>query len=185
MTACSVVQGSGSLVGFLLSPKSSCLGQFAGDSITSVSHFTERSQSWDAVDNLDHMQAFLFWKYWRGPGWWPVPPCCSTGFVPVSQTLHTANFSSQCFTSKSKGWASLCCYTTFLVSPRNEQNTWWDTIFCHLVCSVSWPCNYTHLSVLCSVLCLAHPFYRIAPSTCCSLKCRCQSLSVRASLSAH
>lgn len=45
------------------------------------------------------------------------------------------------------------------------------------------PCSYTDLSVLCSVLYLAHPSYITALSTRCSLKCRCQSLSGRASLS--
>lgn len=43
------------------------------------------------------------------------------------------------------------------------------------------PCSYTDLSVLCSVSYLAHPSYITALSTCCSLKCKCRSLSGRAS----
>lgn len=187
MTAHSKVQGNGPSVGLVSSSsKSSCLGLFAGDSITRVSRFTKCSQSWGTVAKLGHVQAFFILEVLKGPQVVTciLPATYSTWAVPASQALHAANFSYNCFTSESKGWATLCAHTTFLLSPRNGQNTTWDTSFCRLTCSVAWPCSRTaDLSVLCSVSYLAHPFYKTAPSTHCSLKCRCQSPSGRASVS--
>lgn len=61
--------GNGSSAAFVFSSsKSTCLGLFAGGSITCVSHFTKCHQSRDTVANLKHIQAgFLFWKSWWGP----------------------------------------------------------------------------------------------------------------------
>lgn len=168
------------MAGFVFtSSKSSCLGLFAGGSITCVSHFTKCSWSWDRVANLEHLQAVFFIL------------AILKGSQVVYFVLPAAVFDL---------WAILFVQQIFpvLISPASQRH---EAHFA--VTEPSWclpekgkiqhemhpfatmPCSYRDLSVFCSVLYLAHPSYITAPSTCCSLKCRCQRLSGRASLSAQ
>lgn len=124
MTASSQVQGNGPLVGLVfLSSKSSSLGLFAGDSITCVSPFSWmclllRHSCFPGSHRCKHAGCFYSRALAGTPGGDLCPPCCSAWFMPVSHMLHAANFSSERFTGKSKGWASPRCHTTFLCSPE-------------------------------------------------------------------
>lgn len=182
MTAHSKVQGNGLSAEFVFSSsKPSCLGLFAGDSITCGSHFIKCSQSWDTVAYLEHMQVvFLFWKSWRGPRWSPFSSLLWYLICASEPDFSCSNF------------------FPLRISPASQRD---EAYFA--ITEPSWclpergkiqhemhpfaimPCSYTDLSVLCSVLYLPHPSYITALSTCCSLKRRCQSLSGRASRSAQ